>query len=434
MTAPSIRYAVTDLNGQFRGKRTLASDAAKLGSGAARLPLSCLNLDLWGEDIEDSPLYLASGDADGMLLPTERGPVPMLWLEGAPEFHPMWSFHNDGTPFAGDPRHALKRVLHRYAARGWQPIAATELEFTLLDPTAPEPTPPRDPLTGKRPIQGAVTSLAVLDAHDAFFTDLYDAAKAMDLPAQTAISEGGIGQFEVNLTHQDAMRCADDTVLFKHMIKGVARRHGLLASFLAKPYDDDAGNGMHLHISVRDTEHHNIFDNGGPEGSAHLHHAIAGCVEAMPASTLIFAPHDNSYARLRPGSHAPTGAAWAYENRTAALRVPGGPASARRLEHRTPGGDTNAYLVITAILGAMLNGIEATTPPPAPITGNAYTQDLPGLAPDWPAAMAAFDAPPIRAIFQAELIDNLLRTKRQEHNKFARLTKAQRFQLTAETV
>ncbi len=430
----SIRYAAVDLNGQFRGKRTIASDAAKLGSGAARMPLSCLNLDLWGEDIEDSPLYLASGDPDGLLLPTERGPVPMIWLKGQPDLHPMWSFHNDGTPFMGDPRHALDRVLTRYATKGWQVLAATELEFTLLDPTSDTPAPPRDPVTGKRPMRSEVTSLRKLDSRDAFFSDLYAAAEAMDLPAQTAISEGGVGQFEVNLTHQEAMRCADDTQLFKHMVKGVARQHGMIASFMAKPYAEDAGNGMHVHFSVLDADGANVFDNGGPEGTPTLHHAIAGCLQAMPASTLIFAPHENSYARLAPGSHAPTGAAWAYENRSVAIRVPGGPPAARRIEHRTPGGDTNPYLVLAAILGAALNGIEAAETPPAPVTGNAYDLDLLGLASDWVSAIASFDAPETRAIFHPDLIANLLRTKRQEQRKFGSLSAPEKHQLTVETV
>ena len=208
----------------------------------------------------------------------------------------------------------------------------------------------------------------------------------------------------------------------------------MIASFMAKPYPNDAGNGMHVHFSVLDRAGTNIFDNQGPEGTETLHHAIAGTLTAMPASTLIFAPHANSYTRLAPGSHAPTGAAWAYENRTAAIRVPGGPPQARRIEHRTPGGDTNPYLILTAILGAALNGIEAATPPPKPITGNAYDLDLPGLAPDWQSAIAAFDAPETHAIFHPELIANLIRTKRQELQKFATLSDRQKTQLTLETV
>ena len=126
-----------------------------------------------------------------------------------------------GTPFAGDPRHALAAVLERYAQRGWSVIAATELEFTLLDASGAQPQPPINPVTGRRLTDEAVLSMSEMDAFDAFFTDLYDGCAAMGIPAQTAISESGIGQFEINLNHLDAMRCADDTWLFKTLTRGL---------------------------------------------------------------------------------------------------------------------------------------------------------------------------------------------------------------------
>ncbi|WP_298292422.1 glutamine synthetase family protein [uncultured Litoreibacter sp.] len=431
----TIRYAVCDLNGQARGKRTHSADAKKLASGAARLPLTVLGLDLWGEDIEDSPLLFDAGDADGTLLPTDRGAVAMPWLATPSQLHPMWTFNEDGTPFDGDPRHALDRVLRRYRDKGWQVIAATELEFYLCDATGDMPAPPRDPVTGKAQSRGEITSLRVLDAFDAFFTDLYDACDAMGIPAQTSISEGGVGQFEVNLTHQDAMRAADDTWLFKHMVKGLARKHGHIASFMAKPYADDAGNGLHVHFSVVDRDGVNVFDDGGADGTNLLRHAVAGCLQAMQASTLIYAPHANSYARLVAGSHAPTAVCWGYENRTASIRIPGGPPQARRVEHRVAGGDTNPYLMLAAILGAAMNGIEDGKAPPAPITGNTYAQTLPQLAADWQSAIHLFAASQdIARIFAPQLIDNLTRTKRQELRKYAELSPTEQMRLTLETV
>ena len=431
----TIRYAVCDLNGQARGKRTIGADAEKLGSGSARLPLTVLNLDLWGEDIEDSPLLFDTGDADGTLLPTERGAVPMPWLASVSELHPMWAFNEDGSAFEGDPRHALDRVLSRYQDRGWQVIAATELEFYLCDATGDMPSPPKDPVTGKAQTRGEITSLRVLDAFDGFFTDLYAACDAMGIPAQTAISEGGVGQFEVNLTHQDAMKAADDTWLFKHMVKGLARKHGHIASFMAKPYSDDAGNGLHVHFSVVDGSGANIFDDGGAGGTDMLRHAVAGCLQAMEASTLIFAPHANSYTRLVKGSHAPTAICWGYENRTASIRIPGGPPQARRIEHRVAGGDTNPYLMLAAVLGAAINGIEDAAQPPAAVTGNAYQQDLPQLARDWQSAVDLFaSSADIARIFTPMLIDNLTRTKRQELRKCAELSPSEHMRLTLETV
>lgn len=417
----SFRVAACDLNGQMRGKRVPPSYADKLDKGTLRMPFSALNVDLWGADIDGSPLVFESGDADGVLLPTERGPVPVPWLETETALVPMCLYDDDGTPFAGDPRHALASVLDRYAQRGWSVIAATELEFTLLDASGAHPQPPVNPVTQRRLKDEAVLSMAEMDAFDAFFTDLYDGCAAMDIPAQTAISESGIGQFEINLNHQNAMRCADDTWLFKALARGLARKHGFTATFMAKPYADDAGNGMHVHFSVVDQHGRNVFDNGGPEGTDLLRWAVAGCLTAMPGCTLVFAPHGNSYTRLVPGAHAPTGACWAYENRTAAVRIPGGASAARRIEHRVAGGDINPYLMLAAVLGAAMNGIEDQSEPPAPISGNAYEIDgLPQLAADWTQAIAAFETDPnVARIFPADLIRYFAMTKRQEIKRFA---------------
>jgi len=412
---PTIRVAACDLNGQMRGKRVPGSYADKLAAGAVRMPLSALNLDITGADIEGSPLVFESGDADGVLRPTGRGPLPLPWLATDQPLVPMAMQTEDGRPFEGDPRHALAAVLDRYGARGWRVVAATELEFTLVDDTGDTLAPVRNPWTGRRSAAPGILSMTHLDAFDGFLSALYEGCAAMGIPAQATTSEAGIGQFEVTLTHQGALRAADDTWLFKALIRGLARRHGMAATFMAKPFAQDAGNGLHMHFSVLDAEGRNVFDDGGPEGTEVLRAALAGCLAMMRGSTLIFAPHANSYARLVPGAHAPTAVCWAYENRTAALRVPGGPPVARRIEHRVAGGDINPYLMFAAVLGAAWLGIEDELSPPAPITGNAYDQDLPRLAPDWETAIETFETDPlIGRIFPAGLIRNMGLTKRQE--------------------
>ncbi len=431
----ALRIAACDLNGQARGKRLPAEYAEKLAGGAARMPLSALNLDVSGADIEASPLLFETGDADGMLLPTGRGPVPMPWLPGEAVLYPMAMHHDAETPFDGDPRHALAAVLDRYAARGWEVIAATELEFYLVADTPKGPVPATPPGRSAPPPGDAILSLGALDAFDAFFTDLYAGAEAMGIPAQAAISESGHGQFEINLTHRSAMDAADDCWLFKMLVRGMARKHGMAATFMAKPYPDEAGNGLHLHVSVLDAEGLNVFDDGSAEGSGTLRQAVAGCLAAMPVSTLIFAPHANSYARFVDGAHAPTSAGWGYENRTAAIRIPGGAPAARRIEHRVAGGDTCPYLVFATILGAALTGIEDRATAPAPITGNAYGADLPRLAPDWETAIERFASDPLIArIFAPQLIENLVLTKRQEHARFGGLNPDALRRLTWESV
>ena len=432
----TIRVAAADLNGIARGKRVPARFAGKLITEGTRFPFSVMNLDIWGEDIEDSPLVFESGDVDGVLLPTDRGFMPMPWLEAPTALLPIWMFHTDGRPYDGDPRQALAAVVARYKAAGLTPVVATELEFYLIDDSGRTLRVPPSPRSGKRRTGGEILSLRALDAFDRFFSALYDACEEMDIPADTAISEAGPGQFEINLMHQgDALKAADDTWLFKMLVKGLARNHGFAASFMAKPYDQWSGNGMHTHFSVLDAEGRNIFDNGGPDGSDRLRHAVGGCLAALTGSTLIFAPHENSFDRLVPDAHAPTGIGWAYENRTAALRIPASGPVARRIEHRVAGGDVNPYLMIAAILGAALIGIEDRIEPPAPIVGNAYAQGLEQLPLTWDAALDAFASCPMtKRIFPAELIENFVMTKRQELHYMAELSPEEQTEIYLDTV
>ncbi|MFY0681334.1 MAG: glutamine synthetase [Thalassovita sp.] len=432
----TIRVAAADLNGQPRGKRIPTRFADKVVEEGTRFPLSVLNLDIWGEDIEDSPLVFDSGDKDGVLKPTERGFMPMPWLSAPTALLPIWMFNDDGSPYAGDPRHALRAVVDRYKARGLTPVVAVELEFFLIDDSGRNLQIPVSPRSGKRRKGAETLSIRALDAFDSFFTDLYDACEEMDIPADTAISEAGLGQFEINLMHcDDALRAADDAWLFKMLVKGLARSHGFAASFMAKPYEDYAGSGLHTHFSVLDQDGNNVFDDDGPLGTDTLRHAIAGCLRAMSDSTLVFAPHWNSYDRMVPGAHAPTGICWGYENRTAAIRVPSGSPKARRIEHRLAGGDVNPYLMLTAILGAALTGIEDALEPPAPITGNAYAQELDQVPNMWGDAIAAFEnSDVIKRIFAPEMVRNLVLTKRQELHYMSELSPTEQVEIYLDTV
>jgi glutamine synthetase len=432
----TIRVAAADLNGQARGKRIPARFAEKIVNDGTRFPFSVMNLDIWGEDIEDSPLLFETGDADGVLKPTARGFLPMPWLEAPTALLPIWMFHDDGTPFAGDPRHALARVVERFHARGLHPVCATELEFYLIDDSGKDLRAPPSPRSGKRRPGADTLALRALDAFDTFFTDLYNACEAMDIDAETAISEAGIGQFEINLLHSaDVLKVADDTWLFKMLVKGLARRHGFAASFMAKPYADWPGNGMHLHFSIVNEDGKNLFDDGGPAGTELLRAAVAGCLDGMADTMLLLAPHANSYDRMVPGAHAPTGICWSYENRTAAVRIPSGSPRARRIEHRASGGDINPYLMIAGVLGTALAGIEDGMTPPPPITGNAYDLDLPQLPLTWQDAIDTFaQSERMARIFAPQLIDNLVRTKRQELHYMADLSEAEVLDLYLDTV
>lgn len=410
----SLRIASIDLNGQWRGKRLPACARDKALAGNVRMPLSAVGLDVAGVDPEGSPLVLPVGDVDGWLRPTGRE-VPMPWLARPAVLIPAALAREDGTPFAPDPRVALERAVARWRARGLAPVAAVEIEFALADPSAPL-RPPLSPLTGRRVATEGTLSLAMLDEFAAFLDAVEAGAEAMGLPLEGMISEGAPGQFEVNLSHRDALTAADDAALLKLLLRGTAAAHGLSATFLAKPYPDACGSGMHVHLS---------WAREGRNATASvLPQAVAGGLEAMPDSTAIFAPHAVSYARLAPGLFAPSACAWGHENRTVAIRLPAGPPEACRMEHRVAGADANPHLLLAAILGAALLGVEDGLEPPPPVTGNAYAQDLPRLAPDWARAVDRLASPLMARLLDPLLLEVLAHTKRHEMRRVARLDAA----------
>jgi glutamine synthetase len=418
----TIFACICDLNGVMRGKRVPADQAGKIVGGDLRMPLSLLGMDIWGEDIEGSDLVFETGDADGLCAFTGRQFVPMDWTSRPTALAQLWMRQEDGTPFRGDPRRALGAVVERFKALGLTPVVATELEFYVVDPTEDAPQPPLSPVTGKRLDSDGALSLDELQHFDRFLNDVYDACAAQDIPADAAISENGAGQFEINLLHvADPLKAADDAVLFKRLVRGIARKHGLAATFMAKPYGFRAGSGMHVHMSLLDDAGANVFDDGGDQGTALLRQAVAGMLATMAENALVFAPHENSFRRLLPGAHAPSCVAWGYENRTAAIRIPGGNPKARRIEHRVAGADANPYLVLASVLGGALLGIENAWTPDAPVTGDAYSADLPHLPLDWATAIEAFrKGEHVTDIYSTRLQRMFVQCKQQELRRFAR--------------
>ncbi len=418
-----LQVAVCDLNGVMRGKLIPREQAAKL-SGGVRMPLSVFGIDIWGEDVIGSEQVFETGDGDGICEFTGRGPLPLPWLDTPTALIPLWMLDEQKQDNTGDPRRALASVCAEYKAAGLTPVIATELEFYLFDSRltdSGQPQPPSSPFTGKPTEGGALYSLDELEAYELFLRDVYESCEAAGIAADAAIAENGNGQFEINLLHlNDPLRAADDAILFKRLVKGLARKHGYRASFMAKPYGDRSGNGMHLHFSMLDSDGNNVFDDGGDFGTEVLKHAVAGCLAAAAQSTIIFAPHQNSYRRLRPNTHAPIAIAWGYENRTALVRIPGGSHKARRIEHRAAGADSNPYLVIAAVLGAALEGIQQKLQCAEPIEGDVYSANLESLPLSWQDAVTAFEAGDcMKSVFNPTLRQMLVACKQQEIDALA---------------
>ena len=205
-------------------------------------------------------------------------------------------------------------------------------------------------------------------------------------------SENAPNQFEVNLKHiKDPLKAADQAIIFKRFIKGIARKHKKRATFMAKPFSKISGSGMHVHFSLLDKNKKNIFNNNTDLGSKTLKNAVGGILDSLKDSTLILAPHFNSYKRLRPGTHAPLNICWGYENRTAAIRIPGGDYTSKRIEHRVAGADANPYLVLSSILASALEGILKKIEPLKPLTGDTYQKKVIQIAQSWDQAINDFD-------------------------------------------
>ena len=231
-----------------------------------------------------------------------------------------------------------------------------------------------------------------MDTHELFLKDISEAAIIQNIPADTALAELAPGQFEVNLHHvPDAVLACDHAVLLKRIIRSAAQNHQVEATFMPKPYTDQPGSGMHVHLSLLDKEGHNVFQGSDASGSPELRHAVEGIRNVMAESMLICAPHANSYHRFQSGSYAPVNMSWGYNNRTVSIRIPANNGPDMRIEHRLAGADANPYLLVSALLAGLQYGLISKTEPPAPVKGNAYLQPDTELPLTWEQAKNHFD-------------------------------------------
>ncbi len=373
-----------DLSGIVRGKRYPIDQLAKLYGGAIAMPASVYLLDATGESHDPGGRGFSDGDPDAgvRIVPGSLKPVP--WAD-RPGCQVMITLVEEGErPYPFEPRNLLARVAERFAELDLRPVVAFELEFYLVDrERGPDgaPQPPVSPVTGARDRGTQVYGMAEVDAFAALLDDVTQACAAQDIPSSAMTAEYAPGQFEINLQHvADPMLAADHCVMFKRAVKGVARRHGVQASFMAKPYLDQTGCGLHLHISLQDKTGRNVFDGGEAPASATLEHALGGILEIMPESMAFLAPNVNSFRRYQPNVFVPIRRTWGFENRSTALRIPLGRGEARRIEHRIAGADANPYLALATALAGIHHGITNEIAPPPAFEGNAgfaFDEELP---------------------------------------------------------
>ena len=419
-----IDILIADLNGVLRGKRIQSSALAKVFQEGIYLPASVFAGDITGATVEETGLGMAQGDSDRVCHPIPHTLSKSPWYNKSMAQVLMTMYEANGKPFFADPRQVLKRIFDQFQELGFTLVVAVELEFYLLDTRRDRqknPQPPISPVTGKRDKNTQVYSVDDLDDYGAFLDQVAKGAESQGIPADTALAEYAPGQFEINLKHEpDPLSACDNAVLLKRLIKGVAREMGMIATFMAKPYAQQAGSGTHIHISLLNKNKENIFSDPQNEtGSKNLLHAIGGLSKTMKESMAIFCPNANSYRRFQPDLYVPMAPTWGIDNRTVAIRIPTGPEKAKRIEHRVSGADANPYLVVASILAGIHYGITHKIEPPKISTGDAIAKNKPSLPMTWVESLDAFlKSKIIKEYFGKEFCHVYYQTKYKEMQIF----------------
>lgn len=358
-----VDLIILDIPGNFYGKRYAIDALLKLAENGLKLPRGMPLMSVKGHAIDALGHGIEDGDPDADIELIPRTLKRVSW-ESEPRAQVMVSYTqgNEDSPF-WEPRNILKRVLKRFDDDAISPVVAYELEFYLFDQQRTDDGLVQ-PAIGQRSGQRdnyAVLNMDRLADFGECLSDITRTCIEQDVAVGPISAEVGLGQYEINLLHNaDVMAAADQCVMFKRIVKGVAMKHGFQASFMAKPYLDHAGNGLHLHTSLYDDQGNNLFND---ESENKLLHAVAGVLKIMPESLSIFVPNLNAFRRLAPQSNVPVSPTWGYENRSVAARIPSSDAQNQRIEYRVGGADANPYLALASLMAAIHWGLKQKLQP-----------------------------------------------------------------------
>lgn len=397
---PEVRYIdaiLFDICGQVRGKRISVEDAEKIYTSGIQIPESAFLLNVDGLSTDPCGRGVADGDPDGTLLPIPGTTAVVPW--GAEKTAQVLTNlrSEDGTPSQVDPRNIATAMVDRFSTLGYNISVAFELEFYLLDQELDRrgcPQAPVSPRTGKRYDEFQVYSIEDLDDQMEFLDGVQKCCKQQCIPATVIVSEYSPSQYEVNLRHVgDPVQAADHCLLLRRVVQAVAKSQNLRATFMSKPFLDLSGNGMHLHVSLQTSCGENAMKGETSLGSSVLRHAVGGLLHSMADMMAIFAPNENSYRRFVAGEYIPVSKTWGANNRSVAVRIPGGDSANRRLEHRVSGADANPYLVLAAVLAGMHHGLTSNIDPgpPSPGLNESLTMN-PDMPFDWESAIDRFES------------------------------------------
>ena len=363
-----------DLAGIIRGKRIPISDAGKIFKSGVQFCYSTFLLDTSGYCPDAEGRGFTDGDPDANYYPVKNTLSIIPWHKD--NVAQVLITIQDDSRYSSivDPRNVLAKVWDNFSKLKLYPRVAFELEFYLIkrrDKLDENPTPPISK-RNKRKVEGTqVYGMSELDDFYDFLEEINKFCKIQNIPASTASSEFAPGQFEINLNSTtDLLKAADDSVLLRRLVKETAIKHGYEATFLSKPYLDEAGSGMHLHLSLYDKNKKNVFSKNKLKNK-NLLHAIGGLQKTMYECMAIFAPNINSYRRFLPDQFVPVNSSWGPNNRSVAFRIPVSNEEGTRIEHRVAGAEANAYLVLSSILSGIMHGLKNKITPDKPRIDNA---------------------------------------------------------------
>tara|TARA_B110000093_G_scaffold87033_1_gene94208 strand:- start:1396 stop:2742 length:1347 start_codon:yes stop_codon:yes gene_type:complete len=372
-----VECLVPDMTGNARGKFISAEKFVKEDS---RLPEGILAQTVTGQYSNDYWELLETIDGDMFLKPDSKTKRMVPWANEATGqiIHDCYS--KNGKPHPFSTRAVLKHILALYEEDNLTPVIAPEMEFYLVKRNINPDMALTPPLgrNGRPETARQSYSIDAANEYEPFINDMYAYGKKMGLSIDALIHESGAAQFEVNFIHGDALDLADQIFMFKRMVREVALRHDIYATFMAKPMKSEPGSAKHIHQSIiSNTDGSNIFASKEGEYSEAFFHYLGGLQKYIPNVISFFAPNVNSYRRFSRGvSSSPINLHWGYDNRTTGLRIPDANPKNYRIENRLPGADVNPYLSIAATLGCGYLGMKNKINPSAPYDGNAYKEEL----------------------------------------------------------
>lgn len=411
-----VRLGYSDLIGTERGRDVLVKHFDRTVGDGVAFCRSVYGTSPMG-DVVDIAGGLSAGLPDIVAFPDLSTLRNVPWEPGVA--HAIADLFNpDGSPSEESPRNVLRRVVGRFAELGMQPVVGPELEFYVVEPDASAPNGFRryGEATGNVYVSGLKG-----DPENILLASLRELA-AYDIDVVAANHEFASGQFEINLWHSEALDAADRAFRFKTAVKELARRQGKLATFMAKPFNDEGGSGFHLHFSTLSDEGQPLFDDpDGEDGlSGVARGAIAGVLAHAPALAAICNPTINSYKRFGPDTLAPWLIDWGLDNRSAMIRIPPERGRASRMELRLGDASANPYLAIGGLLAAAYLGIRDQLTPPAKLEGYGYdTSKADKLPTNLGAALDALEADvELTDLLGPAFVETFLAYKRNELERF----------------